>query len=285
MAGLKPEQRKEAADKSISDTEKGNAETTRKTKEFKDLLPAAKEALQGLIDVQDKYGYDSSNLKKLRGAPALSKEQKAIMDEGGFITNRGGVELDPVIPSGNPLFDNPNADSVAWARGSVTPKTPSKESEKEINDRKIVDNRFHMELGGSDAFFKEEKKIRQTVYGPVEDKTTQKHKESKFEEYRNNVLSTPKINNTTYGKIDNSTWTNSVDKIISAAIKTGYPIEQDEQLMANPDFVKAFEKAKTAKEKKLAPVAPPQASIDTNNASKEFRSGYGSLKALESFTI
>ena len=41
---------------------------------------------------------------------------------------------------------------------------------------------------------------------------------------------------------------------------------------------------KQAQEAGLTPT-PPQVSIDTNNASKEFRSGYDSLKALESFTI
>ena len=168
MAGLKPEQRKEAADKSISDTEKGNAETTRKTKEFKDLLPAAKEALQGLIDVQDKYGYDSSNLKKLRGAPALSKEQKAIMDEGGFITNRGGVELDPVIPSGNPLFDNPNAESVAWARGSVTPKTPSKEDEKKPNNELPKNDVIRPDRVWGDSLIGDANKVADLISKPLD---------------------------------------------------------------------------------------------------------------------
>jgi hypothetical protein len=74
-------------------------------------------------------------------------------------------------------------------------------------------------------------------------------------------------------------------KILDAAAKTGYAIWNDKELMGDAGFSKMIGEDPRFKGKVPSGNGAPQASIDTNNASKEFRSGYDSLKALESFTI
>jgi hypothetical protein len=196
MAGLAPQERKEITDKSASNAATANSETDKRTKEFLDLIPKAKQEIQGLIDADleyqnsesqvkakerfddysleldkrdgpwgdlseeqknkqrsefsskfgkdwyEKYGVGRieriDELKKLRGSTSGDAAQKSIMDDGGVVSGRGGVELDPVIPSGNPLFDNPNADSVAWARGSVIGKKKKPKVKKDLSPQASI---------------------------------------------------------------------------------------------------------------------------------------------------
>jgi hypothetical protein len=81
-------------------------------------------------------------LKKSRGAPAISDVQRQIVSEGSSVQGRGGVELDSVIPSGNPLIDG-------VLDGSI--KTSSKEfksSQPEIGEGStVVDNSSSSESG------------------------------------------------------------------------------------------------------------------------------------------
>ena len=74
-------------------------------------------------------------------------------------------------------------------------------------------------------------------------------------------------------------------KILDAAAKSGYPIWNDKELMGDPNFSRMIGEDPRFKGKVPSGNGAPQVSIDTNNASKEFRSSYDSLKALELFTI
>lgn len=118
--------------------------------EAKALIPGAKRQLQNVIDAADLMGNSklSNDLKARRGAPAFSEDQARIVAEGSDITNRGGAPLDPIIPSGNPLFDNPNGASNAWnnSKASKRPvakktKTGSENLNVRFEDRPWYDKR------------------------------------------------------------------------------------------------------------------------------------------------
>lgn len=99
----------------------------------KALIPGAKKEVQGLIDAadimtgsaQDAFGdfkAASRSLKEERGAPTFSQDQLQSVIDGSNVRGLGQKELDPVIQSGNPLFDDPNGPSNSWVK---TPPKPS----------------------------------------------------------------------------------------------------------------------------------------------------------------
>lgn len=76
---------------------------------------------------------DTDRLKQFRGAPSMTDDQMRIVREAPSVGAEKDDSIDP-FPTGNPLFDNPNAPSVAWnnsAKPVETPKSNPKAKPKE----------------------------------------------------------------------------------------------------------------------------------------------------------
>ena len=104
------------------------------SEQVKALIPGAKKEVQGLIDAadimtgstQDAFGdfkAASRSLKEGRGAPAFSQDQLQSVVDGSNIRGLGQKELDSVIQSGNPLFDDPNGPSNSWVKPPPKPSS------------------------------------------------------------------------------------------------------------------------------------------------------------------
>lgn len=81
----------------------------------------------------EKFQKDTDRLKQFRGAPAMTDDQMKIVREASSVGAEKGDSIDP-FPTGNPLFDNPNAPSVAWNNSTKpveSPKSTPKAKPKE----------------------------------------------------------------------------------------------------------------------------------------------------------
>lgn len=76
-----------------------------------------------IVPVSDQFQKDTDRLKEFRGAPSMTDDQMKIVREAPSVGAEKGDSIDP-FPTGNPLFDNPNAPSVAWNNSTKPVETP-----------------------------------------------------------------------------------------------------------------------------------------------------------------